>query len=227
MSNKQQTKTGFTLVEMVVVIAIVAVLATMVIGIAAHIDSRKDQKRAGRTLTLLNTALGQFHDYGFSYDKDSDYTAFGFPLDCNGFDKDGVEDALEAALGLEAGAVIIIGAHNPDYSGNEVMYLLLSMVPSSRQTLEKIDKKLITSLGSDKQPMEITIGSAEDLREYQLFRVLDPWGTALQYDYYDEQLPPITTAELNTMKDSKKSFPLVTSAGPDRLFGTDDDITNR
>jgi prepilin-type N-terminal cleavage/methylation domain-containing protein len=35
-------KGGFTLVEMLVVIAIVAVLATMVVGIAAHIDSKKE-----------------------------------------------------------------------------------------------------------------------------------------------------------------------------------------
>jgi len=205
-------KTGFTLVEMVVVIAIVAVLATMVVGIAAHIDSKKDQKRARRTIVLLSTALGQFHDYDFDYNKDSDYTAFGFPLDCNDFSADDIEETLEDALGLEAGEVQISGAHDPNYSGNEVMYLLLSMVPASRETLEKIDKKLIASRGAT-----ITIGE----REYPLLRVIDPWDMALAYDYYNEWGTPTEQV------DSKRSFPLVTSAGPDRLFGTGDDITNR
>ena len=211
-------KTGFTLVEMVVVIAIVAVLATMVVGIAAHIDSKKDQKRARRTIVLLSTALGQFHDYDFNY-KDSDYTAFGFPLDCNGFDEIQIAGALEAALGV--GDVAISGAHDPNYSSNEVMYLLLSMVPASRKTLDKIDRKLITNLGFDRQPMEITIGSGEDAKRHSLLRVIDPWGTTLWYDYYNEQ------GSLTEQIKSKRSFPLVTSAGPDKKFGTDDDITNR
>ncbi len=206
MNNRQKTKIGFTLVEMVVVIAIVAVLATMVIGIAAHIDSKKDQKRARRTIVLLSTALGQFHDYGFSY-KHHDYTAFTFPLDCNDFDAVKIAETLEGALGADD--VQISGAHNPDYSGNEVMYLLLSMVPASRATLEKIDKKLIVSSGAT-----ITIGE----REYPLLIVMDPWDKALRYDYYDEDT--LDPADART-------FPLITSAGPDRLFGTDDDITNR
>jgi len=208
-------KIGFTLVEMVVVIAIVAVLATMVVGIAAHINSKKDQKRARRTIVLLSTALGQFHDYDFDYNKDSDYTAFGFPLDCNDFLTDDIKKTLGDALGY--GDVAISGAHDPDYSGNEVMYLLLSMVPASRATLEKIDKKLITNLGFDRQPMEITIGSGEDAKRHPLLRVTDPWGTTLRYEYYDDKDHP----------EDKRSFPLVTSAGPDRSFGTGDDITNR
>jgi len=211
MNNKQQTKSGFTLVEMVVVIAIVAVLATMVVGIAAHIDSKKDQKRARRTIVLLNTALGQFHDYGFGY-RDL-YSAFGFPLDCTGFDEVQIAETLGVALGTGVGSVVISDANaiNPNYSGNEVMYLLLSMVPASRETLEKIDKKLIVSSGAT-----ITIGE----REYPLLRVLDPWGTTLRYDYYDESIPPPDP-------DEAKTFPVITSAGPDKKFGTDDDITNR
>jgi len=203
-------KTGFTLVEMVVVIAIVAVLATMVVGIAAHIDSKKDQKRARRTIVLLSTALGQFHDYGFDYNKDSDYTAFGFPLDCNDFFADDIEETLGDAMGVGVDSVVISDANaiNPNYSGNEVMYLLLSMVPASRATLEKIDKKLIVSSGAT-----ITIGE----REYPLLRVIDPWGEALRYDYYDDEDDP----------ENKRTFPVITSAGPDKKFGTDDDITNR
>jgi len=208
MNNKQQTKRGFTLVEMLVVIAIVSLLATLVIGVASRIESREKEKLGKNTLALLTTALAQFHDYGFSY-KHSDYTAFGFPLDCNGFIAGEVEATLEVALGLTAGDVIIDGAHDVNDSSNEVMYLLLSMVPASRATLNKIDKKLIAS-----SEATITI----DERAYPLLRVIDPGGEALRYDYYDEDVPN---------PDEARTFPLVISAGPDKKFGTDDDITSR
>ncbi len=206
MNNKQQTKRGFTLVEMLVVIAIVAALATMIVGVAARIESREKEKRCKNTLALLTTALAQFHDYGFSYE--GPYSAFGFPLDCNDFGEVKIAETLEVALGTAAPVEItFIVAHDPNYSSNEVMYLLLSMVPASRATLDKIDKKLITSDGAT-----ITI----DGRVYPLLRVIDPWGEALRYDYYDEDYPG-----------DKRTFPLVTSAGPDKKFGTDDDITSR
>jgi len=208
MNNEQKTKCGFTLVEMLVVIAIVAVLATLIVGVASRIETREKEKHCRSTLALLTTALAQFHEYGFVY-KDSDYTAFKFPLDCNGFDKTRIEDALGEALG-DAGSVTISDA-NAGYSGNEVMYLLLSMVPSSRATLEKIDRKLIAS-----RDATITI----DGRVYPLFRVLDPWDITLRYDYYEESIPPPDPADART-------FPVITSAGPDKEFGTADDITSR
>lgn len=206
-SHGTRIKSGFTLVEMLVVIAIVAVLATMVIGIAVHIESRKDQRRARRTLVLLSTALAQFHDYDFDYK--GPYSAFDFPLDCNDFLVVDIENTLKNALG--AGGVQISGAHDPNYSSNEVMYLLLSTVPTSRETLDKIDKKLIVSSGAT-----ITI----DGRVYPLLRVIDPWGKELRYDYYNEKTVPPDPK-------TKRTFPVITSAGPDKEFGTDDDITSR
>ncbi len=224
MNNKQQTKRGFTLIEMLVVIAIVAALATMIVGVASRIESREKEKRCKNILALLTTALAQFHEYDFVY-KDPDYSAFNFPLDCNGFDEVQIAETLEGALGADD--VQITGAHDPNYSSNEVMYLLLSMVPASRATLEKIDKKLVTSLGLDGQPMKITIGTGDDGKEYPLLRVIDPWDTALRYDYYAEQPPPPSLDDVEDMEESKRTFPLVISAGPDKKFGTDDDITSR
>ncbi len=202
-------KTGFTLIEMLVVIAIVAALATMIVGVASRIESREKEKRCKNILALLTTALAQFHEYDFVY-KDPDYTAFNFPLDCNDFDAGQIKDTLEAALGADD--VQISGAHDPDYSSNEVMYLLLSMVPASRATLNKIDRKLVASSDAT-----ITI----DERAYPLLRVIDPWDTTLRYDYYDESKTGVERDK------SKRTFPLVISAGPDREFGTDDDITSR
>jgi hypothetical protein len=71
--------------------------------------------------------------------------------------------------------------------------------------------------------MTITI----DSKGYPLLRIIDPWGETLRYDYYNEEPPPLTPSKINDMKESKRAFPVITSAGPDKEFGSADDIRNR
>lgn len=208
-------KTGVTLVEILVVVAIIAILATIVISLAARIDNQGKERLTKSTFALLNAALGEFCDYGYSY-KGSDYAEFDFPLDCNGFTQDEFETTLENAL--DASVLISGGVHDPNYSGSEVLYFFLSRVPESRKTLAKIDSSLITNEDSDGDSMEIKV----DGKEYSLLRIIDPWGETLRYDYYDETEPDPEDRE-----EGKRNFPVITSAGPDRVFGTDDDIASR
>ena len=73
---------------------------------------------------------------------------------------------------------------------------------------------MITNIGDTGGELTITV----DGKVYPLFRIIDPWKETLNYDYYDEfWVDPAT----------KRNFPLITSAGPDRIFGNADDITNR
>jgi type II secretory pathway pseudopilin PulG len=195
---------------MLVVVAIVAILTTMVIGIASRIENREKEKHCRSSLALLTTALAQFHEYGFDYK--GNYTEFAFPLDCNGFGGIPIRGTLGDALGVGSERVIF-NDPNASYAGDEVMYLLLNMVPSSQETLAKIDRKLIAVRNGT-----ITI----DTRVYPLLRIIDPWGIALRYDYYDEW-----ETDVDKRNKSKRNFPLVISAGPDKSFGTDDDITSR
>lgn len=217
-------KTGVTLVEILIVVAVIAILTTMVVGIATRISNQSKEQLTKNTFALLNAALGQFRDYGYNYNpvtldpviRDF-YRGLDFPLDCNGFDQVGLEAILASALGLAPGSVLIIppGVHNdPNYSGSEALYFFLSRVPASRQTLDKIDESLITNEGFGKQPMNITIG----VKMYPLLRIIDPWGTTLHYDYYNERIPD---------PKMKRNFPVITSAGPDRIFRTGDDISSR
>jgi len=216
-------KTGVTLVEILVVVAIIAILATMVISLAARIDSQGKERLTENTFALLNAALGEFCDYGYNY-SDPCYGGFDFPLDCNGFDAAELEGTLEKALGLDDGDVEISGgAHDPNYSGSEALYFFLSKVPESRKTLAKIDSSLITNEDSDGDSMEISV----DGKEYSLLRIIDPWGETLWYDYYDEEPLPLSEAEIDTMIDEARNFPVIISAGPDGVFGTDDDIASR
>ena len=213
MNNEQRTKRCFTLVEMLIAVAIIAILVSMVIGVAGHIDNRAKEQLAESTIAILTAALGQFRDYGYNYDNSVvDYSDFKFPLDCSGFTQDELKGTLSAALG--AGDVEIYGAHERNYSGSEVLYFFLSRVPASRKTLDKIDRLLITNKGSNRQGMSINIGG----KDYSLLRIIDPWGKTLWYSYYEDIGHP----------EDRSTFPVITSAGPDGNFGTvGDNITSR
>jgi len=218
--KRRQNKTGVTLVEILVVVAIIAILVTMVIGIAARIDTQGKEQLTENTIALLTAALSQFQDYGYNY-SDSNYADFKFPPDCNGFSDTQLRNALQAAQGV-TNVTSINGAHDPNYSGSEALYFFLSRVPESRQTLDKIDRKLVTNLGLDDQPMQITIDPGAKV--YPLLRIIDPWRETLRYSYYDNGKEGSTS---EPEPGSPRTFPVITSAGPDKEFGSADDITSR
>ncbi len=215
-------KYGLTLVEMLVVLAIIVILAAIVASVASRINNQGKERLAKSTIEILCTALEQFHDYEYSYS--GSYLGFDFPLDCNDFSADVLQSTLRDALGA-GGVTITGGVHEPSYSGSEALYFFLSMVPQCKQILDRIDRSLVTSEDSNGNRLKIVI----DGREYPLFRVVDPWpvkgqksrvGTVLQYDYYDEKVVPPNLAEV-------RSFPVLRSAGPDGKFGTSDDISSK
>jgi prepilin-type N-terminal cleavage/methylation domain-containing protein len=131
-----RNKTGFTLVEMLIVLAIVVILTTMVIGLAGRIDNQSKEQLTKNTIGLITAALRQFHDYKYRYESPI-YAEFDFPLDCNDF----LQPAIEMTMGNALGATVVISGGTPDisYSGGEALYLFLSQLPECRKTLDKID----------------------------------------------------------------------------------------
>jgi hypothetical protein len=223
---------------MVIVVAVIAILTTMVIGIATRIDNQGKERLMGETFELLDVALEEFADYGYEYDLEGFngderdfYAGLDFPIDCNGFSQGDLETALEDVLGLVDGEVLISGGdHEDEYSGSEAMYFLLSRVPSCRATLDKIHrpdrggivKPLITNKEAKGSDLQIEV----DNRIYPLLRVVDPWGGTLRYDYYENQEED-RELTWRRRRETERSFPLITSAGPDGIFGNSDDITNK
>jgi prepilin-type N-terminal cleavage/methylation domain-containing protein len=192
--RSDQNKTGLTLVEMLIVVAIVVILTTMVIGLAGRIDNQSKEQLTKNTIGIITAALRQFNDYEYRYPHPN-YFDLKFPLDCNSIPDPEFINAL-GATALPTGG----------YSRSDVWCFFLSRVSSSRKTLDKIDESL-------KQRSDIII----DGKAYSLLRILDPWGTPLQYRYYYNYLIP---------KD-KWTFPVIISAGPDKKFGNTDDISSR
>ncbi len=60
-------KSGFTLIEMLLVVAIIAILVSMVVGIAKRIDDQGKERLCRNTIALIGNALEQFRDFGYEY----------------------------------------------------------------------------------------------------------------------------------------------------------------
>ncbi len=56
-------KIGVTLVEMLIVLAIITLLASVVIGMATHIDNQSKGKGLQDTFALLESALEEYREY--------------------------------------------------------------------------------------------------------------------------------------------------------------------
>jgi prepilin-type N-terminal cleavage/methylation domain-containing protein len=215
-------KRGLTLVEMLVVLGVIATLAAMIITVTRRVDTQAKEHTLASTFAVLESALAQFHEYGYPYPAGSVYAGFDFPLDCTSFPVLDLRATLQAALGVASVQIVNhadrMGREYLDYSGCEVLYFFLSQVPESAGALKGISPGLATNTNGEGQPVEIVI----DTRPSAPFtRIVDPWGTTLRYHYYDVQavgLAPIPA--------TRKTFPVFLSAGPDKKFGTPDDISS-
>jgi prepilin-type N-terminal cleavage/methylation domain-containing protein len=225
--RNNKNRAGFTILEVIVVVAVIVVLTSIVVSVATRIDSQSKERLTENTFGLLNAALEQYKDFGYQY-KDTYYDGLIFPLDCNNFQFSDppnfdIQTTLINALGAANVIIDYPLAHDLNYSGSEVLYFFLSRVPANKEILNRIGKKLITNIGKGGQAMDITIttGIVPNDRTYPLYRFVDAWGTTLRYDYYDEWEKIIATRN-----EGKRSFPLIISAGPDKVFDTADDIKN-
>jgi len=225
--------------EMLVVVAIAAVLVSMTIGIAGHIDNQGKRRLTQNTIALLNMALKQFADYGYQYrtvntinittpagqaERDF-YDNLDFPPDCSGYELDKFRYELAKVQDLISPAWVVIQpdtAYDPNYSGCAAMYFFLSQIPQSRATLERIDSSLLTDKDENGQQIQMRVNN----EWFCLTRVIDPWGETLRYDYYDETANFLSVSAVRLREQSKRNFPVITSAGPDLKFDTHDDITS-
>lgn len=145
--------------EMLIVVGIIAILATMVISVASRIDTQAKEKGTESLLALLDSALQEYHEFTGRFPEQPEINS--------------------------ADAVI----------HSEFLYGELSSIPSVQKILKKVSNSSIDN----------KYGTAETIAE-----LYDPWGTALDYRYV-----------------ANENFPLIVSAGPDKTFGTADDISNR
>lgn len=208
-----------TLIEILIVVVVMAILTAIVLKTAGRIENKSKERLAEGTIAIINAALGQFGEYGYSYKGNFAGQGFAFPLDCTGFDNAAIRQTL---IGCgDPNRVVAVPGIDPNDSGIAVMHFFLSRIPECRKVLDKIDKSLVMNMGT----ITVTFtegGVVKTADKYPLMRIVDPWKKTLRYDYYEER-----AATFPKMRDSKRTFPLVTSAGPDGKFDTEDDISSK
>jgi prepilin-type N-terminal cleavage/methylation domain-containing protein len=67
--NTRRYKHGVSLIEIVIVVGVIALLATMAIGIAARIDNQSKEKGLEGTFALLEGALQEYHEFTDGFPK--------------------------------------------------------------------------------------------------------------------------------------------------------------
>ncbi len=219
-----QKKTGFSLLEMMVVLAIIVITTMMALRLGPKFDLKTKKNQTNQLFLICNNALEVFADYKYVYKTvDPNYINLSYPIDCTGFDEAVLKARMKKAEGLNT--IEIIGNHNDDFASSEVLYWLLYKVPQCKKILSEIDENLITAV-PDGEPMnsdEVIMLTEDTQKPKPFYRIVDPWGTPIKYDYYDET----NGTGKNWAKKIVRTFPILTSAGPDKIFGTSDDITSR
>jgi len=157
-------KHGLSLVEMLIVVGLIALLATMVVSVASRIDTQAKEKSIESTFALLEGALEEYKEFQGVFPEQS------------------------------AKDFVNVPAHS------EYLYGELYSIPGSRKILEKISNTLIKNQYS---PAGVSLVDTPQ-------EIYDAWGTALDYRYV-----------------AGENYPELVSAGPDKIFGNTDDITNR
>ena len=193
--NWKSPRHGFTLMEVLVTVAVILILISALIGTGSYVKTRAQIDLTRGMLEVLSLALEQYYD-----------NMGGFPSQV------GSEADFEGALGLLPGDVSIIGVL-PDGPGgaygfsSAALFYFLDKSPASRGIASAVANSLITNKDTDGNDITITIGTNP---QTDLPRYIDAWGTSIRYVYL-----------------TGTAFPVLTSAGPDKVFDTPDDITSK
>lgn len=159
--KRKQNKYGLTLVEILVAVAIIAILAAGLYSVSNYLETQSKIKLTKSTIELLCTALEQYHDfYGhFPFQADENYGEPNIQSDVNG--------------------VVNPADYNDIYASSEALYYFLNQIPASRKIVDSINHSLLTNKDYKSTEYFILIGTVD----YPLIHIIDPWKYPLRYTY--------------------------------------------
>ena len=197
-------KTGLTLVELLIAVAVVVILISITIVAGNSLRAQAEERLAAGTISILVTALEQYYEF---HDE--------FPPDCAGCDSVTLAETL-------GGTSISGGVYHPAFASSSALYYYLSRTPNSREILDSISESLITAEGlAGSGPL--TLITPEE--RINLLRVIDPW---VDPDPVTNPEPKLLQKFLRYSYEKGWNFPRITSAGPDGNFNTEwDNITSK
>jgi prepilin-type N-terminal cleavage/methylation domain-containing protein len=202
-------KTAFTLIEVLVTLAVILILAGALVGGGKYLKTQAERQLTAGEIEIISTALEQYYDaykkFPFS-NRDIDPTPDGKP---DSYTKLHLEWDIAGAAGTVSPASLTMEEKAGDntfvsYASSAALFYYLDQNKDCRQIIEAIASRLITNKDAlTGAALTITIGGTP----VDLPRFIDAWGMSLRYEYM-----------------SGYSFPAITSAGPDKIFDTQDDL---
>ena len=191
------TSKGFSLVEILTVVAIIAILAGMLLGVGKHIKTQADEKLTAGQIEVLVSALEQYYE-----------TFSDFPFDAGvvylqaDFEDDFVDTSSSETITVTA------GTPEDSYWSSSALYYFLDKGPNSRRLIDTLTDTLISN--KDESGIALRIEIPTGNTPIDLVRFIDPWGSSLRYTYM-----------------TGDSFPVIVSAGKDGEFDTVDDLSSK
>ena len=206
---RKQNKNGLTLIELLVAIAILAVLSVGLYIAGDYAAKQAKIKQTQSTIEMLSAALEQYRDsndcFPFIAYKTYKYTD--------------LQTKLQSILGGTVTVKVSTGPiadYDNLYASDEMLYYYLNRNPASKKIIGSINSSLITNKDYMKREYYINYGGGTP--DYPLLHFVDAWKTPFRYTYVNSA----------TQQDN---FPVITSAGPNRVFEPNgvykDDITSR
>jgi type II secretory pathway pseudopilin PulG len=190
--------------EVLTVIAILAILASILLGVGKRLQAQAEEKLARSMIDILVSALEQYYDYHGEFPFEA-----GVVYGQADFEDDVVDTAAGDTVVLTSGTPDTVS--DPGFWSSSALYYFLSRTAPSRQIIETLTDRLISNkdLAGDDLIIEITIGS-NPAYPVDLIRFVDPWGNSIRYMYL-----------------TGGNFPVIVSAGADGEFATADDIDSK
>ena len=197
--KRRYAQFGFSLVEVLVVMAIIIILATIVVGVGKRFVRQSQERLTNSAIDVIQTAIEQYHDF---------HEKFPFvtpPIsDSDGYTQDMLITALRTVENDQTVTVQPAGTIGEEYS-SEMLYYVLDQYPNSRRLIDAMVADLKTSKDDQGRERKIILNNGGE--EIPLVRFVDIWGRSLRYVYTQDM-----------------TFPLVLSAGIDGEFGSSDDL---
>ena len=198
--RRRYGQSGMSLMELLVALAIILILISALVGIGSYVKTRASVDLTKGMLEVLSTSLEQYY---------ADFN--NFPFETNvAFDEVTFETTFlpvvanvvpDGSLEETDGAGITVST-----ASSAALFYFLDKNPSSRSIAGAVADSLVTNKDASGTPIKIDIGGMA----YDLPRYIDPWKMSIRYEYL-----------------TGTAFPVLTSAGPDKIFDTPDDITSK
>jgi prepilin-type N-terminal cleavage/methylation domain-containing protein len=240
-------KKAFTLVEILLAVAIVAILATILLLTSSGLRTQSQIKLTESTLAVISSALRQYHEFWGKYppqynDLLRPVATYDLSIDLPPAYYDPVThaqtpvQAIAAAIDKDPGVVTfqpLAVTHADQLTSSEALYLYLSQTPACSKMILQVTERGMAAF------RRMSDGSLTLVKKasYAAFAYQDDqtgaspprpttvrWGSAPAGNKdLGHFIDPWRTALRYEYKTGDQ-YPVVRSAGPDGAFGTPDDI---